>query len=473
MAALVSQANEIFYGGAVGGGKSHLLRVASIVYSIWVPGLQVYIFRKTYKELIANHIHTPGGFLELLHDFLNDGLVKHNKSDNSFDFKNGSRIQLAHCQYDSDVQQYLGAQIGFLAVDESTHLSDHVYRYLRSRVRLGNLQVPKVHIEGVNGEQIYLPDMFPRILACSNPGNISHNFWKREFVLPGAEIDYGTWRANPEDGGMNRQFIPSRVDDNPTLIENDPGYKDRIRGMGQDHLVDAMLEGDWDIVAGGALDDLWNSSIHAIKPFRIPRTWKVDRAYDYGSSAPYGVIWFAESNGEDVEIEPGVYKSYPPGSLFLIEEIYGANDKDEGLKETPRQTARKIKMVEAITSLFKNVRSGPADNSIFDTDRGESIADLMATEGVCWVGSDKRPGSRINGLNKIRQMLANAVDREGPGLYFFRNCVNCIKFIPTVPRDEKNPEDVDTKANDHLYDVLRYKVLSIDNMPTLVEMDGY
>ena len=48
-AALNSSATEILYGGAAGGGKSHLLRVAAIVYSIQIPGLQTYIFRRTYK----------------------------------------------------------------------------------------------------------------------------------------------------------------------------------------------------------------------------------------------------------------------------------------------------------------------------------------------------------------------------------------------------------------------------------------
>ena len=461
MDALLSEANEIFYGGAVGGGKSHLLRVAAIVYSIQIPGLQTYIFRKTYKELIANHIHTPGGFLELLREFLDDKLVTYNKSDSSFDFQNGSRIQLAHCQYDSDVEGYLGAQIGFLAIDEATHLSDYVYKFLRSRVRLGSLEVP-AEFKG----------MFPRILACSNPGNVSHNYWKKQFVIPGSGH---IWRALPKDGGMLREFIPSKVDDNPTLIRNDPGYKDRIRGMGETHLVEAMLEGDWDIVAGGAFDDLWDRSIHKMAPFDIPRSWLIDRAYDYGSSAPYGVIWFAESNGEEALLPNGEWKSWPRGTLFLINEIYGADAEDKGTRQTPKQVAVDIRNKEREMGLEGMVMPGPADRSIFDTDRGPSIASQMEDEGISWTESDKKPGSRINGLARIRNMLQASVtgDLESPHVYFWTTCPYCIDQIPVIPRDEKKIEDVDTKANDHLYDTFRYRVLALNVNAKQVPYGGY
>jgi hypothetical protein len=81
--ALLSPANENLYGGAAGGGKSHLLRAASIIYSIWVPGLITYIFRRTFKELVSNHIHTPGGYPEMLRDFLKNKKVRWDKSNSS------------------------------------------------------------------------------------------------------------------------------------------------------------------------------------------------------------------------------------------------------------------------------------------------------------------------------------------------------------------------------------------------------
>jgi hypothetical protein len=43
---------------------------------------------------------------------------------------------------------------------------------------------------------------------------------------------------------------------------------------------------------------------------------------------------------------------------------------------------------------------------------------------------------------------------------FFNTCRNIISQLPSIPLDKKNPEDVDTKAEDHLYDALRYGIMT-------------
>jgi hypothetical protein len=169
----------------------------------------------------------------------------------------------------------------------------------------------------------------------------------------------------------------------------------------------------------------------------------------------------------------GTIRSFAKGSLFVIGEIYGANDKDEGLAETPGATALKVKQKEYELGYQGRVKPGPADNSIFDVDRGDSIAALMGREGVYWTKSNKRPKSRINGLNLLRDMLYNAVNHpDRPGIYFFLSCTECLRTIPVLPRDEKKPEDVDTKANDHLYDALRYRVLDSGTTPKRINITG-
>ena len=35
-----------------------------------------------------------------------------------------------------------------------------------------------------------------------------------------------------------------------------------------------------------------------------------------------------------------------------------------------------------------------------------------------------------------------------------------VSQLPAIPLDKKNPEDVDTRAEDHLYDALRYGIMS-------------
>ena len=41
----------------------------------------------------------------------------------------------------------------------------------------------------------------------------------------------------------------------------------------------------------------------------------------------------------------------------------------------------------------------------------------------------------------------------------FKTCTNLIRTLPTLPLDKTNPEDIDTKADDHAYDALRYMLM--------------
>jgi hypothetical protein len=102
-------ANEVLYGGAAGGGKSHLWRVFLIIASNQVTGLQSYLFRRTYPELLSNHVFGPGGFLELLGGWIRRGWAKFNLSQLRIEFpRTRSSIHLCHCQYEKDVYSYQG-----------------------------------------------------------------------------------------------------------------------------------------------------------------------------------------------------------------------------------------------------------------------------------------------------------------------------------------------------------------------------
>ena len=120
------------------------------------------------------------------------------------------------------------------------------------------------------------------------------------------------------EGGMTRQYIPAKLKDNPTLAKNDPDYADRLSALGTPELVRAMLDGDWDIVAGGMFDDVWKKDVHIIEPFRIPKTWIVDRSFDWGSSRPFSVCWWAESDGTEATPGRRQQADIPPKNSFFI-----------------------------------------------------------------------------------------------------------------------------------------------------------
>lgn len=254
---------------------------------------------------------------------------------------------------------------------------------------------------------------------------------------------------------MRRQFIRAKLADNPTLTENDPDYANRLMGLGEDALVKAMLDGDWDIVAGGMFDDVFKRDLHVLEPFEIPASWYVDRSFDWGSSKPFSVCWWAESDGTTAPNG----KTYPPGTLFLINEWYGSNGQpNEGCKMLASEIAEGIAEREAEMGI--EVAPGPADSSIFDSENGNCIAEDMAGRGIYWTQADKSPGSRKAGWEKMRNRFkaANQFPMEDSGLFFFNNCLQAIRTIPVLPRDQKKTDDVDTSSEDHAGDAVRYRV---------------
>ena len=435
MTAFTSKATEILYGGAAGGGKSHLMRVAAIAWCCAIPGLQVYLFRRTYPELLDNHINGSGSFLILLAPAIAAKRVRLNLSKLEIEFSNGSKIHLCHCQNENDVLKYQGAEIHVLMVDELTHFTAYQFRFLRGRMRIGSLRIPPQYA-----------GQFPRAILGSNPGGIGHNWVKAAFVdnAPEGEIR----QMPPSEGGMKRQFIRAKLADNPTLAENDPEYANRLMGLGEDALVKAMLDGDWDIVAGGMFDDVFKRDLHILEPFAIPSSWYVDRSFDWGSSKPFSVCWWAESDGTTAPNG----RTYPPGTLFLINEWYGSNGQpNEGCKMLASEIAEGIEEREAEMGI--EVAPGPADSSIFDSENGNCIAEDMAGRGIYWTQADKSPGSRKAGWEKMRNRFkaANQFPMEDPGLFFFNNCLQAIRTIPVLPRDQKKTDDVDTSSEDHCF----------------------
>lgn len=445
--AFSSRATEILYGGAAGGGKSHLLRIKAIALALAYPKTQIYLFRRFYAELIRNHMDGPNGFRVLLDPFLKTGGCRITASPPSIRFRNGSAIFLCPCRCDHDVMKYQGVEIHALLIDELTHFSETVYRALRARCRVPG---------GLKGKTPVPP--LPLVLSGANPGGPGHNWVKAAFIDFAEPMEIR--RMPKEEGGMLRQYIPARLEDNPSLDAEE--YSSRLLGLRSPYLVKAMLEGSWDIVAGGMFDDLWNPEIHVVAPFEIPSSWKLDRSFDWGASKPYSVGFWAESDGSDARLDDGSTLHTLRGDLFRIAEIYGwSGQPNEGCGHSPAEIARLILEKQELLGFGRRIQAGPADNSIFDASGRISIASDMDRLGVRWLRSDKTPGSRKRGWVLLRQMLQGSVRRESPGLFVFSDCTHFIRTIPTLPRDSRDPDDIDTSAEDHIADETRYRILSV------------
>lgn len=445
--ALMTPAMEVLYGGAAGSGKSYMMRVLAIILCMEIPNFKVFLFRRLYKELYINHVFSPDGFLVMLKPFIDNGDVVFNKSDGVFNFWNGAQIYLCHAQHENDINSYLGAEIHCLLIDEATQFSEKMIRFIRTRVRLGGLTIP----DRWRG-------LLPKIIYGTNPGGISHAYFKRGFVSHGPAHVY---TAPVQDGGMSREFIPARSGDNIVMLRNDPKYSERIMGLGDDRLAQAYLEGNWDLEEGNAFSDLWDTNVHVIESMEVPRSWKIDRSHDYGYSAPAATIWTVETDGT-----AGIINNrkvvLPRKSLIIMSERYFADKEDKGLRLLPYELGQRMHDHEVNQGLRMRTEAGPADVSIFDKDRGmASIHDEYVKKGVRFTKADKRPGSRERGFMLMRQRLKATATRnpEEPWMFVHRQCVHTISQIPELPIDPENPQDVYSSANDHIYDAVRYRVL--------------
>jgi len=437
-AAINSPARETLYGGAAGGGKSWLLRAASILWSLQVPKLQTYLFRRTWPELEYNHLQGSGSFRDMLGPIMSSGHAK--IVGKQVRFSNGSRINLCHLANVNDLTKYQGAEIHVLLLDEATHFTEAEYRYLRARMRIGTLEVPD-HVE----------TQFPRSILGTNPGGVGHHWCKAGFVDQG---DFIVKRAGKAEGGMTRVFVPARLEDNFAMMKNDPDYEERLEGLGDRELIRALRDGDWEVIAGAMYGGVWRKEKHVCRPFDIPIDWEVWVGADDGYAAPAAMYWITQN--PTTKTYYVIAELYAEGMLprEYAERALAINDRLGRCDHEGEPVRHEAPIVGSMDSgAFANI--GSADASGKEAiPRGKQLQAL----GLRIKPVEKWAGSRVHRAQLLHLLLApNQLDPEGgPGIVFFENCVNAVRTIPALGRSTSNPEDVDTTHEDHAYDAITY-----------------
>lgn len=472
--AMACPCSEILYHGTRGPGKTdwQLMRFrmrVGIGYGKFWRGV---IFDKEYKNLDDLIAKSQKWFPQF-----NDGAVfKLAPKDYKWVWPTGEELLFRVGYKVTDYDAYHGHEYPFIGFNELTKQPNKkFYDAIRSCNRSSFL--PLEHSPDLSKP---LPEIPLETLSTTNPHGAGHNWVKTYFIdaaEPGRIVRKVSEIFNPRTKQKekitrtschlfgsykeNRYLAPEYI---ATLdAETDPNKRK------------AWLEGDWDIVAGGALDDVYDKAVHVLPRFKIPAGWRVDRSFDWGSTHPFSVGWWAEADGTEVNIPMprGPDRIFCPakGSLIRLFEWYGTKEigTNEGLKLGPKEICEGIKQREG--ELLRqgwikgSPRPGPADNQIHTKNdkETETIAKRMADEGIRWTLSDKSPGSRINGLELVRERFKAAKTGEGPGIWIMENCRAVISTLPVLPRDPDKPDDIDTEAEDHPYDEVRYRVLAASN----------
>ncbi len=409
---LASSEREVFYGGARGGGKSYAMLVDPLRYC-HKETHRALLLRRTMPELrdLINHS-------QRLYSKAFPG-AKWREQEKEWRFPSGAKIEFGYAENMTDALRYQGQSYTWIGIDElPQYPSPDIYNFLRSSLRSVDPDIP----------------VFMR--ATGNPGNIGSQWVREMFVDPSFPNTAFDINIDTPVGKkvITRRFIPAKLQDNPYLMQTDDYYA--MLASLPEVQKKQFLEGDWDAFEDSAFPE-FNKSIHVVDPFDIPKGWQKFRAADWGYSSPACVLWFA------IDYD---------NNLWIYREIYTK-------KITADVFARKVLIAEK----DEYIRYGVLDASTWAKrgDIGPSIAETMIRVGCKWRPSDRTPKSRISGKLEIHKRLKVSEDKKKePGLRIFSTCRNLIRTFPLLPLDDNNPEDINTDAEDHAYDALRYGCMS-------------
>jgi len=408
---LASSEREVFYGGARGGGKSYAMLVDPLRYCD-KQHHRALLIRRTMPELrdLINHS-------QQLYSKAYPG-AKWREQEKEWRFPSGARIEFGYAENLTDALRYQGQSYTWIGIDElPQYPTPDIYNFLRSSLRSVDPEIP-----------VYMR-------ATGNPGNVG-SLWVKEMFVDPCESNKRFDVEIPTPMGVktiSRKFIPAKLQDNPYLMQTDDYYA--MLASLPEVQKKQFLEGDWDAYESSSFPE-FNRQIHVIEPFDIPRNWMRFRAADWGYSSPACCLWFA------VDYD---------NNLFVYRELYTK-------RNTADIFARKVLEMED----GEYIRYGILDSSTWARrgDIGPSIAETMIQEGCRWRQSDRSPRSRIAGKVEVHKRLRVDEDTGYPSMFIFSNCLNLIRTLPMLPVDKNNPEDVDTTADDHAYDALRYGCMS-------------
>jgi hypothetical protein len=450
-----SPAEQIFYGGAAGGGKSIWLVVALVGFAATHPNVQVAIFRRHYKELHQS-------IVPMVLSMLPRGTYRFDKQLGRLEFPhNNSIVWFLHCARESDVILYQSSNWRKLGIDEASHMTQFIVDYLTTRVRGDYRQA--------------------QVLLGSNPGGPGHGWLKRRFVRP-TGLDVGprpsprpleVWRPyppreKPDQYMMSRVFIPAFVQDNVEMVKADPHYFDRILALGGAK-ARQLAYGDWDSNDGMMFGPDWEAEHivsesdttlltlgfhpqqiipwHVIprSDWRPPQSATIFGSIDYGYGAPWSFHLHA--------ILPG-------GHIRTFFEFYRAGIRDRVQAEMIRTAiGRLMEPVSAGGCHMQRpqwlVYDPQMDNTREEVGLTESISDVyrqvLTESGLAVQLIAGAKSSRKSRIQRTKDALAPSADGL-PHWQITLACPELIRTLPEMPTDPDDPEAIDEDAEDHAWE---------------------
>lgn len=445
---------EAFYGGAVAGGKSLMFVYLPIVYKfIENPNFRAIMFRKTFPELEKSLIDRSQQIYPLLG-------ARYNDQKHFWKFPSGARVYFSYIQDNKDVRKHDSDEYHLMVFDELTHFTEWQYRYLTSRVRSSDPNLPTI------------------VRSGSNPGNIGHSWVRSRFIEPAPDgykliVDHSTV-LNGRGEPTKRIYIPAKLEDNPYVNQE---YINTLMLLPEAERK-AKMEGNWWSFTGQVFSE-WReehipgeppNALHVVDPFTIPAWWPKILAVDWGYAAMTWAGWGALS---------------PDGRIYLYREFTA---RKTSIKEWGAQVGRLARQDENLVAVEMDPSGWKNDgHEQRIVDQFEEASGLVATRAdndriggkmllhdmLRWKprppkympeeGYDHQKALRIwrmEGDEAVREYQRRFEPEPQeiaiPRLQIFNTCREIIRAIPLCVYDEKRPEDVAPFDGDDPYDGVRY-----------------
>jgi len=433
------KAKVIGYGGAAGGGKSDALLMSLFAGILANPGAKCGFFRREYPQLEGS----GGAIMRSKEIFTDFPGAKWNGTQRAWTFTslNNGLITFNHLKQEDDIYNYQSQQFDYIAFDEATQFLRKQYRYLVTRLR--------ATVKGV----------FPIFMLATNPGNIGHAWFKKEFIEIGPPEEPHTVMVEQDPPRYEKHiFIPAYLDDNIILEDRDPSYRSNLEN--QDEVTrKRLLRGNWDIHSGQFFPK-FSRAIHVVEPIEIPHYWKRFITVDYGLDMA-AVYWIALSD---------------MGFYYVYRELHQPNialsDLADRILERMKPPEREMINYIVIPPDLFNTRK---------QETGKSGRQILVENGLSGYGMRMADNRRVEGWRVMREYLKPIDDpfHDGDGepdkvarLLFFRGHVpKIISHIPMLQHAELDANDVENEPHHitHGPDSIRYFLMSRPPLKSLTD----
>ena len=434
--ALMRIEDEIGFGGARGGGKTD----AGIIFMLGLldhPGTRGLVIRKSLKDL-SDWVSRA----KTMYKRYGVEITGANYEPHIYFPKQDVTIVGGYLKDESSYEKYQGHEYPFMLIEELTQIpTEDMYIKL-----LGSNRTTK---DGVK----------PQVFCTFNPGGVGHSWVKARFIdpaPPNTTMLYKFAFNNPLTGkkqivSKSRVFIPSKIEDNPKLIEKDPGYIAYLEAikLTNPDLYRAWRHGDWDIFTGQYFKE-FKRDLHVVPHFEpLPSNpkigsmdWGFKNAFVFLGSAVQEVLHFDRETEQTIKFN----------RVWTYKEIAGT-------ERSPKQWAKEIDSRIELDD-YEAIYPDPA---MFhrQTDGSESIASQFSD---VWLDNGYKmkvaSNDRLSGWSRMRDWLSIAPDGL-PYWLISESCVGLIKTIPAMVYDEHKgkEEDLDTTGQDHWVDAIRYQLV--------------